>query len=55
MGNFNRLMLRHFLTSQAQEKKAEQMAITLENANRDLAATEAALKELNENLAISKC
>lgn len=28
------------------------MSIALENANRDLAATEASLKELNESLAI---
>lgn len=32
--------------------RAEQMAIQLEISNRDLAATEAALQELNENLAI---
>ena len=41
-----------FQQVEPKRKKAEQMAITLENANRDLAATEAALKELNDSLAV---
>jgi len=41
-----------FANVEPKRKKAEQMAITLENANRDLATTEANLKELNDSLAI---
>jgi len=41
-----------FANVEPKRKKAEQMAITLENANRDLATTEANLKELNDSLAV---
>lgn len=41
-----------FQQVEPKRKKAEKMAQDLENANRDLAETEAALKELNDNLAV---
>lgn len=41
-----------FQNVEPKRKKAEAMTIQLENANRDLAITEANLKELNDNLAV---
>lgn len=41
-----------FQNVEPKRKKAENMAIQLENAEKDLAATEAALKELNDSLSI---
>jgi len=41
-----------FQNVEPKRKKAEQMAEQLDRAQKDLAATEAALKELNDNLAI---
>jgi dynein heavy chain len=41
-----------FANVEPKRKKAEAMTITLENANRDLATTEANLKELNDSLAV---